>query len=173
VGRLCVHVHILSACLPFCKRISRSRQVGPRVFTIMCVAPRYANSLKKHAKRWKSITLYVTCPKFIYGAQEAVTCTHILYLEMPMIKNLGTCQCPYYRFQCCLWISFAHKLLTILRMSIVHVICAIQQLPSILCMVVIHFKYEYWKVCSDSELGRTLTLESWAMYIEWPTFISW
>jgi len=36
VGRLCVHVRILSAYLPFCQRISRSRQVEARVFIIMC-----------------------------------------------------------------------------------------------------------------------------------------
>jgi hypothetical protein len=32
-----VHMHILYACLPFCQRISRSRQAEPRVFTIMCM----------------------------------------------------------------------------------------------------------------------------------------
>jgi hypothetical protein len=31
VGRQSVHVHILSACLPFCQRISRSRQAEPKV----------------------------------------------------------------------------------------------------------------------------------------------
>jgi len=36
VGRLCVHVRILSACLPFCQRISRSRQAEAKVFIIMC-----------------------------------------------------------------------------------------------------------------------------------------
>ncbi len=35
VGRLCLHVQILSACLPFCQRISRSRQAEPRVFEIV------------------------------------------------------------------------------------------------------------------------------------------
>jgi hypothetical protein len=37
VGRVCVHVRILSACLAFCQRISRSRQAEAKVFTIMCV----------------------------------------------------------------------------------------------------------------------------------------
>ncbi len=37
VGRQSVHVHILSACLPFCQRISRSWQAEPKVFTIVCV----------------------------------------------------------------------------------------------------------------------------------------
>jgi hypothetical protein len=36
VGRLCVHVRILSACLPFCQQISRSRQAEAKVFIIMC-----------------------------------------------------------------------------------------------------------------------------------------
>ncbi len=37
VGRVCVHVRILSACLAFCQRIQRSRQAEAKVFTIMCV----------------------------------------------------------------------------------------------------------------------------------------
>jgi hypothetical protein len=37
VGRLCVDVHILFACCPFCLRISRSRKAEAKVFTIMCV----------------------------------------------------------------------------------------------------------------------------------------
>jgi hypothetical protein len=37
VGRLCVDVHILFACCPFCQRISRSRQAEAKVFRIMCV----------------------------------------------------------------------------------------------------------------------------------------
>ncbi len=37
VGRLCVPLRILSACHPFCHRISRSRQAEAKFFTIMCV----------------------------------------------------------------------------------------------------------------------------------------
>jgi hypothetical protein len=37
VGRQCVnvHVHVLSARLPFCQGISRSGQAEPKVFTII------------------------------------------------------------------------------------------------------------------------------------------
>jgi len=34
---VCMCMHILSACLPFCQWISRSRQAEPRVFAIVCV----------------------------------------------------------------------------------------------------------------------------------------
>jgi hypothetical protein len=36
VGRLCVHLRILSACLRFCQRFSRCRQAEAKVFIIMC-----------------------------------------------------------------------------------------------------------------------------------------
>ncbi len=47
VGRLGVHVRILSACFPFCQRISRSRQAEAKVFNIMCATQEMADAKAK------------------------------------------------------------------------------------------------------------------------------
>ncbi len=100
VGRLCVHVHIPSACLPFCQRISRSRQAENRVFTI--VRPPHLPNHHLRISWCHNCRLILTSPKTLQNpgtlkrmARTPVTLKRWTTSNVLLLFGRGVLLCTY------------------------------------------------------------------------------
>ncbi len=108
VGRLCAHVHILSACVPFCQWISRSRQAEPRVFPIVH-APYFPNHHLRIS--WcDNCRLILTSPKTLQnpGTLKTMPRTPVTLKRWTCRQSTSKTQHPRYKS----WLQQKKALLT-------------------------------------------------------------